>query len=125
MGFINGKKYYSWLAIYSEILFILAFQLTQAHDSGAAFILMKQVKSMGNPNHFITDRLSSYNKAFKVWYKYKKGFNPFEKANNLIYMFIFNYNFIRPHESLNDFTSSEVAGFNTNNSNKNNWFIVA
>ncbi|MGU8435692.1 IS6 family transposase, partial [Clostridium perfringens] len=49
----------------------------------------------------------------------------FEKANNLVYMFIFHYNFIRPHGSLNGSTPAEVAGFNTNDSNKNNWFIAA
>ena len=34
--------------------------------------------------------IESFNKTFKVWYKAKKGFNSFEKANNLIYMFIFH-----------------------------------
>ncbi|ATD55759.1 hypothetical protein BTM21_01870 [Clostridium chauvoei] len=41
---------------------------------------------------------------FKAWYKTKKGFNSFQKANNLIYLFIFHYNFIRPHGSLNNCT---------------------
>ena len=109
---------------------------------------MNQAKSMGKPKHFITDRLPSYNEAFiflyppmssdtnnnliesfnktfKAWYKAKKGFNSFEKANNLIYMFIFHYNFIRPHGSLNSSTPAEVAGFSTNDSNKHNWFIAA
>ncbi|MGU8435694.1 IS6 family transposase, partial [Clostridium perfringens] len=49
----------------------------------------------------------------------------FEKANNLIYMFIFHYNFIRAHGSLNGSTPAEVAGFSTNDSNKHNWFIAA
>ncbi|MDK0814401.1 IS6 family transposase [Clostridium perfringens] len=154
--FISGKKYYLWLAIDSETRFVLAFHLTQARDSDAAFILMNQAKSMGKPNNFITDRLPSYNEAvktvlnesthipvppmssdtnnnliesfnktFKAWYKTKKGFNSFEKANNLIYMFIFHYNFIRPHGSLNGSTPAEVAGFSTNDSNKHNWFIAA
>ena len=52
-------------------------------------------------------------------------FNSFEKANNLIYMFILHYNFIRPHGSLNGSTPAEVAGFSTNDSNKHNWFIAA
>ena len=69
--------------------------------------------------------IESFNKTFKAWYKTKKGFNSFEKANNLIYMFIFHYNFIRPHGSLNSSTPAEVAGFSTNDSNKHNWFIAA
>ncbi len=66
MVFINGKKYYLWLAIDSETRFVLAFHLTQARDSDAAFILMNQAKSMGKPNNFITDRLPSYNEAVKT-----------------------------------------------------------
>lgn len=34
--------------------------------SNAAFILMNQAKSMGEPKHFITDRLPSYNEAVKT-----------------------------------------------------------
>ena len=33
--------------------------------------------------------IESFNKTFKAWYKAKKGFNSFEKANNLIYLFIY------------------------------------
>ena len=69
--------------------------------------------------------IESFNKTFKAWYKTKKGFNSFEKANNLVYMFIFHYNFIRPHRSLNGSTPAEVAGFSTNDSSKHNWFIAA
>ncbi|SQC85012.1 ISCpe7, transposase [Clostridium perfringens] len=65
--FINGKKYYLWLAIDSETRFVLAFHLTQARDSDVAFILMNQAKSMGKPNNFITDRLPSYNEAVKPY----------------------------------------------------------
>ena len=64
--FINGKKYYLWLAIDSETRFILAFYLTQARDSDAAFIFMNQAKSMCKPKHIITDRLPSYNEAVKT-----------------------------------------------------------
>ena len=156
MVFINGKKYYLWLAIESETRFVVAFHLIQSRDFDAAFTLMNQAKSMGKHKNFITDRLLSYheavktvlnksnhisvppmssdinnnliesfNKTFKACYKAKKGFNYFEKANNLIYMFIFHYNFIRPHGSLNSSTPSEVAGFSTTYSNKHNWFIAA
>ncbi|SQC85632.1 ISCpe7, transposase [Clostridium perfringens] len=69
--------------------------------------------------------IESFKKHLKHGIKTKKGFNSFEKANNLIYMFIFHYNFIRPHGSLNGSTPAEVAGFSTNDSNKHNWFIAA
>ncbi len=64
--FINDKKYYSWLAIDSETLFILAFHLTQARDSDTAFILMNQAKSIGKSKHSITNILPSYNEAVKA-----------------------------------------------------------
>ena len=69
--------------------------------------------------------IESFNKTFKAWYKTKKGFNSFEKANNLIYLFIFHYNFIRPHESLNNYTPAEVAGFASDSLDKSSWFSAA
>ena len=62
--------------------------------------------------------IESFNKTYKACYKAKKGFNSFEKANNLIYLFIFHYNFIRPHGSLNSHTPAEVAGFASNSKSK-------
>ena len=153
--FINGERYYLWLAIDSETRFILAFHLTKSRSEESAFTLINQAKEFGTPLNFITDRLPSYNQAakllsntkhvavkpmsnditnnliesfnktFKAWYKAKKGFNSFEKANNLISLFIFHYNFIRPHGSLNGCTPAEVAGLNTNDLNKNSWFVAA
>ena len=112
--FINGEKYYLWLAIDSETRFILAFHLTKSRSEDSAFTLINEAKKFAEPNNFITDRLPSYNQAvakllpnskhipvapmsnnisnnliesfnktFKAWYKAKKGFNSFEKANNL------------------------------------------
>ena len=62
--------------------------------------------------------IESFNKTYKACYKAKKGFNSFEKANNLIYLFIFHYNFIRPHGSLNSHTPAEVAGFASDSKSK-------
>lgn len=154
--FINGQKYYLWLAIDSETRFVLAFHLTKSRSSDSAYTLINSAKACGEPTYFITDRLPSYNEAvatalpntkhvpvepmssdtnnnliesfnktFKAWYKAKKGFNSFEKANNLIYLFIFHYNFIRPHGSLNNYTPAEVAGFTSDSLNKNSWFTAA
>lgn len=66
--------------------------------------------------------IESFNKTFKSWFKAKKGFNSFEKSNNLIYLFIFHYNFIRSHGSINKHTPAEVAGFASNSFDKNSWF---
>lgn len=153
--FINGERYYLWLAIDSETRFILAFHLTKSRGEESAFTLINQAKSFGEPKHFITDRLPSYNQAaakiltntkhipvapmssdtsnnliesfnktFKAWYKAKKGFNSFEKANNLIYLFIFHYNFIKSHSSLNNLTPAEVAGFASDSNMRNSWFVA-
>lgn len=69
--------------------------------------------------------IESFNKTFKAWYKAKKGFNSFAKANNLICLFIFHYNLIRPRGSLNNCTPAEVAGFASDSFAKNPWFSVA
>lgn len=112
--FINGERYYLWLAIDSETRFVLAFHLLKSRSEDSAFTLINQAKQFGKPSNFITDRLPSYNQAatkllneckhvavppmsnditnnliesfnktFKAWYKAKKDFNSFEKANNL------------------------------------------
>ncbi len=113
--FINGKRYYLWLAIDSETRFILAFHLTKSRSEDSAFTLINEAKKFGEPSNFFTDRLppynqavatvfpntvhitvapmfsdtnnnliESFNKTFKAWYKAKKGFNSFNKSNNLI-----------------------------------------
>ncbi|WP_410745802.1 IS6 family transposase, partial [Clostridium neonatale] len=61
--FINGEKYYLWLAIDSETRFILAFHLTKSRSEDSAFTLINQAKKFGEPSNFITDRLPSYNQA--------------------------------------------------------------
>ncbi|MDU1314649.1 MAG: IS6 family transposase, partial [Clostridium septicum] len=40
-------------------------------------------------------------------------------------MFIFHYNFIRSHGSLNNLTPAEVAGFASNNISIQSWFIAS
>lgn len=137
---IKGKKYYIWFIIDSETRFVLGFHLSPHRDSPQAFCLFDSVKNLGNPNTLVTDRYSAYkipakavlgvnhirvesfkddisnnlieafNKTFKAWYKTKQGFNSFESANNLIMMFVFFYNFIRPHSSLSYLTPAQVAG---------------
>ncbi|WP_297709490.1 integrase core domain-containing protein, partial [Dysosmobacter sp.] len=42
-------------------------------------------------------------------YKTKQGFSSFASANNLISMFNFFYNFVRPHSALNNLTPAQCA----------------
>lgn len=75
-------------------------------------------------NVITNNLIKSFNKTSKAWYKAKKGFNSFEKANNLISLFFFHYNFITPHGSLNGFSPAEVAGINIDDLNKKFWFVA-
>lgn len=61
--FIDGERYYLWLAIDSKTRFILAFYLTKSRSEDSAFTLINKAKKFGTPPNFITDRLPSYNQA--------------------------------------------------------------
>lgn len=152
---INGDKHYIWFIVDSETRFVLGFHLTPHRDSPQAFSLFNSVKHLGKPNSIVTDRYPSYNKAvksvlnvphikvasfkddisnnliesfnkqFKAWYKSKQGFNSFQSANNLISMFVFFYNFVRPHSSLNNLTPAQVAGLNLSKRQKRKYYLVA
>jgi transposase-like protein len=54
--------------------------------------------------------IESFNDSFKAWYKTKRGFASFESANSMISVFIFFFNFIRPHMGLDGLTPAQVAG---------------
>ncbi|HCC34305.1 MAG TPA: hypothetical protein DEQ02_01205 [Ruminococcaceae bacterium] len=66
-----------------------------------------------------------FNKQFKAWYKTKQGFSLFQSANNLISMFVFFFNFVRPHSALDNLTPAQVAGLNLNNNQKRKYLLVA
>ncbi|QCX33123.1 transposase [Caloramator sp. E03] len=40
-------------------------------------------------------------------------------------MFIFHYNFLRPHYSLNNLTPAQAAGIFVDEKNINNWLLSA
>jgi transposase-like protein len=69
--------------------------------------------------------IESFNDTFKEWYKTKRGFNSFESANNLIFTFVFFYNFIRSHSSLNNLTPAQVAGASYDDRARGNWLLVS
>lgn len=63
--------------------------------------------------------IESFNNRFKAWYKTKRGFHSFKSANATISVFVFFFNFIRPHQGLNGLTPAQVAGANYNPNPKN------
>ena len=74
----------------------------------------------------ITNNLiECFNKQFKAWYKTKQGFSSFASANNLISMFIFFYNFVRPHSALNNLTPAQCAGLRLSKKRKQEFLLVA
>ena len=67
--------------------------------------------------------LESFNGTFKSWYKSKKTFHSLESAKNLITIFLFYYNFIHQHSSLNHHAPAEVAGVRYTKKQKDSWFL--
>jgi transposase-like protein len=69
--------------------------------------------------------IECFNKQFKAWYKTKQGFSSFSAANNLISMFVFFFNFVRPHSTLGGLTPAQVAGLNLTKHQKREYLLVA
>lgn len=63
--------------------------------------------------------IESFNNRFKPWYKTKRGFHSFDSANATISVFVFFFNFIRPHQGLNGLTPAQVADTHYNPNPKN------
>jgi len=69
--------------------------------------------------------IECFNKQFKAWYKTKQGFSSFKTANNLISIFVFFFNFVRPHSALNNYTPAQVAGLELTKKQKKQFLLVA
>ena len=69
--------------------------------------------------------IESFHHQFKAWYRTKQGFNSFASANNLISMFVFFFNFVRPHSSLGGLTPAQVAGLSLSKREKRKFLLVA
>jgi transposase-like protein len=152
---IQGRKHYLWFIVDSETRFVLGFHLSPYRSSPQAFSLLHQTLSLpGKPAAIVSDRYAAYkqpikslglrhirvqsfkddipnnlieafNKQFKLWYKTKQGFCSFGSANNLISMFIFFFNFVRPHSALSNLTFAQVAGLSLSPSQKRKYYLVA
>lgn len=70
----------------------------------------KHIKVQSFADDISNNLIESFNKTFKAWYKSKLGFKDFNSANNMVFMFIYFYNFINPHSSLANLTPAQVAG---------------
>jgi transposase-like protein len=68
--------------------------------------------------------IECFHKQFKAWYKTKQGFSSFESANNLISMFAFFINFVRPHSARDNLTPAQVAGLNLSKRQKREYLLV-
>ena len=152
---IAGVKHYIWFVIDSETRFVIGFHLSPHRDSPQAVSVLNEAKSHVKPSAIVSDRYSAYkvpvksilgvkhirvesfkddisnnliecfNKQFKAWYKTKQGFSSFNSANNLISMFVFFFNFVRPHSALNGLTPAQVAGLSLSNKHKREYLLVA
>ena len=87
---------------------------------GAKHIRVQSFKD-DNSNNLI----ECFNKQFKAWYKTKQGFSSFESANNLISLFVFFFNFVRPHSALNGLTPAQVACLNLSKQREWEFLLVA
>jgi transposase-like protein len=69
--------------------------------------------------------IESFNKTFKAWYKSKLGFKDFNSANNMVFMFLYFYNFIIPHSSLSNLTPAQVAGANYSDKERQQLLLIS
>ena len=152
---VAGVKHYLWLVVDSETRFVIGFHLSPKRNSPQAFALFNSVKNSGQPQAIVTDCYWAYNEAvkslpgvkhiqvqsfqddisnnliecfnkqFKAWYKTKQGFSSFACANNLISMFLFFFNFVRPHSALNGLTPAQCAGLKLSKKRKRTFLLVA
>ena len=85
----------------------------------------KHIRAQSFKDDISNNLIECFNKQFKAWYKTKQGFSSFESANNLISMFVFFFNFVRPHSALNGLTPAQVAGLNLSKRRKREFLLVA
>lgn len=67
--------------------------------------------------------IEAFNKTFKAWYRTKKGFKAFESSLCLITTFIFHYNFLHQHTSMNNLPPALVAGANYSDTQRQQWLL--
>ena len=91
----------------------------------SVFPNLKYIKVQSFADDICNNLIESFNKTFKAWYKTKLGFKDFSSANNMVFMFIFFYNFINPHSSLSNLTPAQVAGANYSDKQRQKLLLVS
>lgn len=67
--------------------------------------------------------IEAFNKTFKAWYRTKKGFKAFTSSLCLISTFIFHYNFLHQHTSMNLLPPAIVAGATYSDTMRLQWLL--
>ena len=146
---IKGKKHYLWFVVDAETRFVLGFYLGDRSSTSAHAVIKQVSKlgkpqsvvtdrykaykqavktHLPNAKHIrvqsfdddISNNLQeSFNKTFKAWYKTKCGFDSYRNAYAMIQVFVFYYNYLRPHSSLSNLTPAQVAGLHYDPKPKN------
>lgn len=93
--------------------------------SKSVFSDAKHIRVQSFKDDISNNLIECFNKQFKAWYKTKQGFSSLKSANNLISMFIFFFNFVRPHSALNGQTPAQVAGLNLTKKQKRKYLLVS
>ena len=86
---------------------------------------VKHIRVVSFKDDISNNLIEAFHKQFKAWYKTKQGFSSFCDANNLISLFVFFFNFVRPHSALNNLTPAQVAGLNLSKKQKREYLLVA
>jgi transposase-like protein len=86
---------------------------------------VKHIRVQSFKDDISNNLIECFNKQFKAWYKTKQGFSSFHTANNLISMFVFFFNFVRPHSALDGLTPAQVAGLKLTKKQKWEYLLVA
>lgn len=84
----------------------------------------KHIRVQSFQDDITNNLIESFNNRFKAWYKTKRCFHSFQSANATISVFVFFFNFIRPHTGLNGLTPAQVADA-IYNPNPRNLFSLA
>ncbi len=91
----------------------------------SVFSNAKHIRVQSFKDDISNNLIECFNKQFKAWYKTKQGFSSLHSANNLISVFIFFFNFVRPHSALDGMTPAQVAGLMLTKKQKCKYLLVA
>ena len=125
---IQGRKYCLWLIWGSKTRFLPSFHIDHLRDSPQAFTILEVVKDSGSLRTIVSDRYFACQMPVKALHRVQyirvEIFHA-DITNNLISMFIFFYNFVRLHSTLNNLTPAQCAGINLSKKRKRELLLVA